>query len=310
MDKISTPPQAGIAAQLDAVNTFLRSQNPMMLIVGEAGSGKTTLLNELVSKSRAAFHVIRLRGSKKLTPTQLTQALCTHWAITIQDTHARLESQLHEVLLALAEHDQNCLLIVDDAHNLSYALLAALAHLAIQQENMKVHLHILLSGRPTLSHKVSSLQTRTIPEIIIGALSLEDAMCRMKQWLQKAHISEENIEPSVLTQIYQAAAGMPEALHQRTLAYIEAHQENHAAQPRSLPPALQAALAQTRQHLSPTRLLAFVLLLGSLMIWHQHRLMPPSQARHQLTHRRLHQSAPQKNHAIALAVRQPIPLKR
>ncbi len=158
---------------IEALQRFLQSENPLMLIIGEQGSGKTDLLSNIVSRTQISRHVIRFQGNADTHPEDLTKLLTKHWAANITDDDAPLESRLYDILLSLTEHGAHCVLVVDDAHLLSFSTLAALSYLAISQDHMKVHLHLLLSGRPELPDKIQRLQTKTVEQITLVAVPHE-----------------------------------------------------------------------------------------------------------------------------------------
>lgn len=153
------------------LQTFVRSQKPLLLVIGERHSGKSKTLNDIVSQLKVSRHIIRMQGTPNIHPNQLATLLSKHWAAKISDEHARLENQLHEIVLGLSKHSQDCILLIDDAHLLSFSVLAAISHLANMQEHMKVHLHIVLSGHNPLINRMQSLQTRKIPVIQLGEAS-------------------------------------------------------------------------------------------------------------------------------------------
>jgi len=199
--------------QLNSVKRFLQSQNPLMLIVGEKDNARSNLLADIVLQLRVSRHIIRLQGHQDLHPSQLAKVLSKHWAIHNTDNSQRIENQLDQILRGLAEHDQTCILVVDDAHLLSLSGMAALSHLATQQDGNPVHLHLLLSGRPILSEKMNSLQTKEIPQITIGALSREEAFRKIKSLVDKAGMTLPHTAANViLTKIYQRSGGMQETL--------------------------------------------------------------------------------------------------
>lgn len=252
--------------QLSSVKRFLHSPCPMMLIIGEAGCGKTRLLNDVVEQNKNSRHILRLRGTTTLQPKQLTDLLSEHWAVKIKDIHARLENQLYEVLLRLAEHDQNCILLVDDAHTLSYSMLAALSHLAMQQENMNVCLHILLSGRPPLGEKITSLHTKKVSQLIIGALDRHTAYTRMKEMLAAADISADAYGTETLAHIYNQAGGMPEIINQHTAMFIAEIKET--AKEKKSTAKWPQAVALYWQHPRIKSIALFGFLLSLIFFWH------------------------------------------
>lgn len=144
---------------------FLRSQDPLLLVVGDKGAGKTDLLTKIVQQFRISRHVIRLQGTSNIHPLQLAKMLTDHWAAKIHDRNARIEDQLHDIITGLNKHEQSCLLVIDDAHLLPFSVLAAISHLGVIQECMPVRLHMILSGHFPLINKMQNLQTKDIPFI-------------------------------------------------------------------------------------------------------------------------------------------------
>ena len=128
--------------KMNAVKRHLQSHSPLMLIVGEKGSGKTNLLTDIILQMRVSRSIIRVQGRQKLHPTQLVNVLSKHWTTKSINEDQRLENQLDEVLNELAKHNQSCILVIDDAQLLSLSMLAALTHLATQQNGKKIHLHL------------------------------------------------------------------------------------------------------------------------------------------------------------------------
>jgi len=199
--------------QLNSIKRFLQSHNPLMLIVGEKDSARNNLLTDIVLQMRVSRHIIRLQSHHSIHPSQLVKVLSKHWAINNIDKNQRIENQLDQMLGGLAEHNQSCILVVDDAHLLSLSVLAGLSHLATQQDGNKVHLHLLLSGRPILSEKMNSLQTKDIPQLTISALSREEAFRKIKSLVDKAGMALPRAAANaILTKIYQRSGGMHETL--------------------------------------------------------------------------------------------------
>lgn len=218
-------PHTERSQQLNAIKDFLQSQKPLMLIVGEKNSGKTNLLTDIILQVRASRHIIRVQGHPNLHPSQLTKVLSKHWTVENIDKDQRIETQLDQMLDGLTEHHQACILIIDDAHLLSLSVLAALTHLATQQDGKPTPLHLLLSGHAALSEKMNSLQTRDIPQLIVGALSRKDAFQKIKLLFDDAGISLPPADTdAILANIYQRSAGMHETL-EHTVEKMIAHQK-------------------------------------------------------------------------------------
>lgn len=199
--------------QLNVIKRFLQSPQSLILLVGERESGKTQLLDDVITQMRASRMIIRLQATPNLTPSQLAEAISKHWAIKNADKAARIETQLDKMLEGLTKHSQQCILVIDDAHLLSLSVLAAISHLATQQDGKAIHLHILLTGRPILSEKMGSLQTKEVPRLTIGGLSREACFRKIKRMLDDAGLYLPHAAANaVFTKLYHRSQGMPETL--------------------------------------------------------------------------------------------------
>lgn len=153
---------------LDTIKRFLHSQERLMLIIGDPGSGNSHPLDNLVGQLRLSRHIIRVKGNAQLQPSQIVELFSKNWIVKFSRTKTRLELQLLDIISSLTQHDQNCLLVIDDAHTLSYAVLAALSFLNNAQEGQKVYLHLLLSGQSSLLEKTARMQIKQIPKITLS----------------------------------------------------------------------------------------------------------------------------------------------
>jgi len=135
---------------------FLTSEKPMLLILGNRGSDKTKLLSDAVSHCDPSTMILRLKGRMRLHPTVLPELFRKHWAVATNEND-RLNESLNSIIQCLHTQQQTCLLLIDNAHLLSIAVLAALCHLAHQQENKRVVIRMVLAGNAELVSKINAL---------------------------------------------------------------------------------------------------------------------------------------------------------
>ncbi len=223
-EKISA---AQLTEQLTTLMRFLRSNNPLLLVIGEKGSGKTRLLSSMVAKMRIARHIIRLKGNDNINAADLIKLFTKNWThlkTTPNPTdtkEGRLEIQLGEILQSIVEHEHPCVFVVDDAHLLPISVLAAIIHLAILQEQHKVFLHLILSGKPGLEEKIHCLWPHPLETLTLGKLSREEVYNSVKDRLAE---QEFEAPPSLLeriaNQVYEQSNGLPENINQLLVSLI------------------------------------------------------------------------------------------
>lgn len=275
MTRVAYQPSSKSIQQINDVKRFLNSQHALLLIIGEIASGKTTLLSEVVMQIRDARNIIRLQGTPKSTPSQLISTLSKHWEVESLDQDQRMETQLDDLLNSLTNQNQSCILVIDDAHLLPLSALAAISYLVSQQDKKRARLHIILSGLPTLSEKISSLLTKEIQQITVGALSREEAFRKINGLLETAGLYLPHAAANaIFTKIYRHSAGMPETLEnmvKKLLAQRTAGETKTALSPEisTLKP-----IRLWRAHRIKTFSLITLVLLGYAFWGWQHHVLP------------------------------------
>lgn len=135
-------------------------------ITGEIGAGKTTicraLLNQLDEKTKTAFIF-----NSNLTELQLMQTIVEDLGIIApKKNRATLFSTLNHFLIEQLALNNNVVLIIDEAQNLSLQLLEQIRMLSnLEAENEKL-LQIILVGQPELREKLNSPALRQLRQRI------------------------------------------------------------------------------------------------------------------------------------------------
>ena len=123
-------------------------------ITGEVGTGKTTicrhLLNQLDEKTKTAFIF-----NSNLSGVQLLQTIVEDFGIkTEKKSKGALFSELNRFLIEQLSFNNNVVLIIDEAQNLSLQLLEQVRMLSnLETENEKL-IQIVLVGQPELREKL------------------------------------------------------------------------------------------------------------------------------------------------------------
>lgn len=173
---------------------FLHSPSEALLLVtGDPGTGKHDLMADFAKTLDSNQQVVRIEGHKNLTPEKLSGAMGKSFNIhlNMQATHRQ---QLEFILKTLQQQTMSALLIIEDAHSLPFATLAAITLLAINQMPGNLCLHLLLMGRPELENRIHSLiaptQYETMPRVInIGQPAEKEEMINLRQRFDRLPIN-------------------------------------------------------------------------------------------------------------------------
>ncbi len=143
---------------MEALSTLvyaIKERKGFVVITGNIGSGKTTvcraLLNQLDSKTQTA-----LITNTHISGRDLLMAILEELEVEfIPGSKSKLLSQLNEYLIEQLRHNHNVVLIIDEAQNLTPAVLEEVRMLSnLETENEKL-IQIIFLGQPELKKKLA-----------------------------------------------------------------------------------------------------------------------------------------------------------
>src|SRR3989338_10433961 len=190
-------------------------------ITGEVGTGKTTicraLLNQLDEKTKTAFIF-----NSSLSELQLLQTIIEDLGIkTDKKTRGGLFSDLNRFLIEQLALNNNVVVIIDEAQNLSLRLLEQIRMLSnLEAENEKL-LQIVLVGQPELREKLNSPKLRQLRQRIavryhIGALDKEEVPRYILHRLHRAGATNGSsaiFDDRAFKEIYKYSGGIPRLIN-------------------------------------------------------------------------------------------------
>ena len=189
-------------------------------ITGEVGTGKTTLcralLNQLDEKTKSAFIF-----NSNMTGTQLMQTIIEDLGIPESEkARGNLFSVLNRFLIKQLSLDNNVVLIIDEAQNLSRRLLEQVRMLSnLEADNQKL-IQIVLVGQPELREKLDSPSLRQLRQRIairchIDALTAEESSRYIQHRLQHASLNGGGpaFESEALDELYRYTGGIPRLIN-------------------------------------------------------------------------------------------------
>jgi general secretion pathway protein A len=198
----------------------IRNRYGIILMTGEVGTGKTTLLHALLDGLRQARAVTAFIFNTRLSVGGLFDCLMTDFGIACEsNTKSEKLSRLNHWLLDRFRAGQTAVLIVDEAQNLSVAVLEEIRLLTNLETSTEKLLQIVLSGQPELEEKLKCTQLRQLRQRITircrtAALSAEETQGYILKRLFIAGAEGQPIfSPEAMESVYTYSQGIPRVIN-------------------------------------------------------------------------------------------------
>ena len=191
-----------------------------IVITGEVGAGKTTVVRNLLSRLDrdliVSAHLVstQLDAENALRMVSSAFGLATG-AMTKADLLIALEAFLGEAF----REGKRCLLVIDEAQNLSMQAVEELRMLSNFQRDTHALLQSFLIGQPEFRHTLQSpqmtqLRQRVIAACHIGPLDQEDTKAYIEHRLRHAGWSSTpEFFPDAFPAIHKASGGIPRRIN-------------------------------------------------------------------------------------------------
>ncbi len=207
----------------EALSTLLyaiKERKGFVVITGDIGSGKTTvcraLLNKLDTRTQVALITNTHMSGKDLLMTILDDLEVEYEP----GSKAKLHAQLNGYLIEQLRRDNNVVLIIDEAQNLSPSVLEEVRMLSnLETENEKL-IQILFIGQPELKAKLAlpkleQLRQRIAVFFQLTPLNREDTKDYIEHRLKVASGSDRKFfTDEALDLICQFSRGVPRIVNQ------------------------------------------------------------------------------------------------
>ena len=211
------------AKHTEALSTLLYAVNErkgFVVLTGEIGSGKTTicraLLNQLDNKTQTALITHTHMSGKDLLISILDELEVEYTA----GSKAKLHSQLNHYLIDQLRRNQNVVLIIDEAQNLTPSVLEEVRMLSnLETENEKL-IQIVFIGQPELKGKLAlgrleQLRQRIAVYFHLSPLSYEETQEYIYHRLKVASGNDQKFfTEEAVELICEFSKGVPRLINQ------------------------------------------------------------------------------------------------
>ena len=210
------------------------SNGGFVLITGEVGTGKTTLLRNLLDRTPPDLDVAFILNPR-LTVRELLETLCDELGVNYARGELQTVKQyidvLNKHLLKTHQSGRSTVVIIDEAQNLSPAVLEQIRLLTNLETNDKKLLRIILLGQPELADMLDRTELRQLAQRItaryhLTPLSKAEVAHYVSHRLARAGGNPGIFTSSAINTLYRLSKGTPRLINviaDRSLlgAYVE-----------------------------------------------------------------------------------------
>lgn len=211
-----TPSHTEVMANL---HYGIESGKGLIVVTGEVGTGKTTMLRWVMQRLDRTVMVAYI-FNPRLSVAEFYQHLATLFDIRNWETKSDLLFELGKVLDSRHSRGLRTVLIVDEAHGLSPAVLEEIRLLCNFESDTAKQLQIILTGQPELREVLNYPELRQLKQRValrceIKALpNVEETAQYINSRLKVAGAARPDIfSPGAIDYIFRCTAGIPRAIN-------------------------------------------------------------------------------------------------
>jgi type II secretory pathway predicted ATPase ExeA len=202
------------------------------VLTGEVGTGKTTLLRCALGSLSQRRVYTSFVFNPLLDPLDFLEFVLSDFGLTpTSRTKSGMLLQLNRWLIERFRMQETCVVVVDEAQNLSWELLEEIRLLTNLESSSEKLLQIVLSGQPELEEKLRHPSVRQLRQRIFlwcrtQPLTSEQTNEYIVERLRIAGTSNPIFSPEATHLIHMYSRGIPRVInliceHSLILAYVE-----------------------------------------------------------------------------------------
>ncbi|MBS1821023.1 MAG: AAA family ATPase [Acidobacteria bacterium] len=206
------------------------------VLTGEVGTGKTTLLKRALASFRGRRIATSFVFNPRLEVLDFLEFVLTDFGITpATRTKSGMLLQLNRWLIERYRMDETCVVVVDEAQNLSWELLEEIRLLTNLETSSEKLLQIVLSGQPELEEKLRHPSVRQLRQRVAlwcrtQALTENQTSAYVTERLRLAGAASPIFTPEALALVHRYSRGIPRIInllceHSLIVAYVEQVQQ-------------------------------------------------------------------------------------
>src|SRR5580704_18979837 len=202
------------------------------VLTGEVGTGKTTLLRRALSSFSGRRVSTAFVFNPRLDVLDFLEFVLTDFGIVpATRTKSGMLLQLNRWLIERFRMEETCVVVVDEAQNLSWELLEEIRLLTNLETSSEKLLQIVLSGQPELEEKLRQPSVRQLRQRVslwcrTQPLTESQTHAYVAERLRIAGASWQIFPPEVLNLVHRYSRGIPRMVnmiceHCLILAYVD-----------------------------------------------------------------------------------------
>lgn len=210
----------------------ISARKGFIVLTGEVGTGKTTLLRSALASFDPAKVSTVFIFNPRLEVLDLLEFILADFGITSEvKSKSGMLIQLNRWLIERFRRNETCVIVIDEAQNLSSELLEEIRLLTNLETSSEKLVQIILSGQPEFEAKLRQPELRQLRQRVslwcrTGPITAEQTAEYIAERLRIAGTEEPIFLPEAVQEIHSLSRGIPRVInliceHALITAYVE-----------------------------------------------------------------------------------------